>query len=52
MNASLNTPTSARFYGLALALVMTLATLASVDTLATLDAAAPQMAQASSAPQS
>jgi hypothetical protein len=47
MNAHLNT----RLSGLALAVVMTMAMLLSVDTLATSDGHAPQMAQASSAPQ-
>jgi len=47
MNATLNT----RLSGLALAVVMTMAMLLSVDTLATSDTQAPQLAQASSAPQ-
>ena len=52
MNAQLNTHTNARFYGLAFAIVMTMAMLLSIDTLATVEAQAPQIAQASSAPQS
>ena len=49
MTATTRTPIATRIASVALAALLTLATLAGVDTLATRDAGAPLMAQSSSA---
>jgi hypothetical protein len=45
----MNTPLTTRLASLALAVLVTLATLVGIDTLAEIEAAAPQMAQAAPA---